>query len=156
LSPSSDKSGGEFYCVSRDEDRFTGKTRNNRLAKLSELIVGWYKWCYGYGCVSAISIIIYDTLLGPLSNAPLDTIKTRIQKMSNKEAEGNGWQRFRTVVNQIIKNEGYLAFYKGLTPRILRVAPGQAVTFMVYERVRRWLEKLKAPEEVTKDIYEEN
>jgi solute carrier family 25 citrate transporter 1 len=35
--------------------------------------------------------------------------------------------------------EGPRAFYKGLTPRLLRVAPGQAVTFMVYEKVKSWL-----------------
>lgn len=36
--------------------------------------------------------------------------------------------------------EGPRAFYKGLTPRLLRVAPGQAVTFMVYEKVKAWLD----------------
>lgn len=36
--------------------------------------------------------------------------------------------------------EGPKAFYKGLTPRLLRVAPGQAVTFMVYEKVKAWLD----------------
>lgn len=36
--------------------------------------------------------------------------------------------------------EGPRAFYKGLTPRLLRVAPGQAVTFMVYEKVKSWLD----------------
>lgn len=43
------------------------------------------------------------------------------------------------VTTAIIKNEGYAAFYKGLTPRVLRVAPGQAITFMVYERVYSWM-----------------
>ncbi|KAJ3126497.1 hypothetical protein HK098_007479 [Nowakowskiella sp. JEL0407] len=73
---------------------------------------------------------------GPLFNAPIDTIKTRIQKNPSTE---KGWVRFVNVTRQIAVNEGYLAFYKGLTPRILRVAPGQAVTFMVYERVSKWL-----------------
>jgi solute carrier family 25 citrate transporter 1 len=35
-----------------------------------------------------------------------------------------------------MRKEGFFAFYKGLTPRLLRVAPGQAVTFMVYEKVK--------------------
>ncbi|KAI8821002.1 mitochondrial carrier domain-containing protein [Fimicolochytrium jonesii] len=65
---------------------------------------------------------------GPLFNAPIDTIKTRIQKNPSKE---KGWTRFMSVTTGIIKNEGYTAFYKGLTPRVLRVAPGQAITFMV-------------------------
>ncbi|KAG5461906.1 MAG: mitochondrial carrier domain-containing protein [Olpidium bornovanus] len=65
------------------------------------------------------------------SNAPIDTVKTRIQKASSVAGE-SGWIRFKGVVSHIIKHEGYAAFYKGLTPRILRVAPGQAITFTVY------------------------
>lgn len=75
--------------------------------------------------------------MGPLSNAPIDTIKTRIQKSS---ASGKGWERFKSVTMEIYTKEGMGAFYKGLTPRVLRVAPGQAVTFMVYEKVKSWLD----------------
>jgi solute carrier family 25 citrate transporter 1 len=39
-----------------------------------------------------------------------------------------------------MRKEGFFAFYKGLTPRLLRVAPGQAVTFMVYEKVKSWID----------------
>ncbi|KAJ3167773.1 hypothetical protein HDU87_001466 [Geranomyces variabilis] len=73
---------------------------------------------------------------GPLFNAPIDCIKTRIQKNRSEE---KGWSRFVKVTKGIIQNEGYGAFYRGLTPRVLRVAPGQAITFMVYERVYKWL-----------------
>lgn len=78
----------------------------------------------------------YQTLLmgfisgacGPLFNAPVDTIKTRIQKNPSTE---NGFTRVVKISKNIIQNEGYGAFYRGLTPRVLRVAPGQAITFMV-------------------------
>jgi solute carrier family 25 citrate transporter 1 len=86
---------------------------------------------------------------GPLSNAPIDTIKTRIQRAPNPAGE-SGWTRFLSVTNSMIKNEGYLAFYKGLTPRLLRVAPGQAITFMVYERVRKWIEHFRVLQEEAK------
>ena len=39
------------------------------------------------------------------------------------------------------RQEGFHAFYKGITPRIMRVAPGQAVTFTVYEFLKDRLEK---------------
>lgn len=88
---------------------------------------------------------------GPLSNAPIDTIKTRIQRSS---APGSGFERFKTVTSDIMRKEGFLAFYKGLTPRLLRVAPGQAVTFMVYEKVKglldKFTEKVKEGEITTK------
>ncbi|CEG65051.1 Putative Mitochondrial carrier [Rhizopus microsporus] len=79
--------------------------------------------------------------MGPLSNAPIDTIKTRIQKSSST---GSGWERFKVVTMEIWQKEGFRAFYKGLTPRVLRVAPGQAVTFMVYEKVKSWLDIFQA------------
>ncbi|KAI7867686.1 mitochondrial carrier domain-containing protein [Spinellus fusiger] len=76
-------------------------------------------------------------VMGPMSNAPLDTIKTRIQKSNTT---GSGWVRFKVVTTEIFQKEGVRAFYKGLTPRLLRIAPGQAITFMVYEKVKAWLD----------------
>jgi solute carrier family 25 citrate transporter 1 len=35
----------------------------------------------------------------------------------------------------IAKEEGILALWKGITPRLLRIMPGQAITFMTYEFV---------------------
>ncbi|KAJ2778226.1 Mitochondrial succinate-fumarate transporter [Coemansia interrupta] len=77
--------------------------------------------------------------MGPISNAPIDTIKTRIQKATSVAGE-SGWTRFVTVTRDIAQKEGYKAFYRGLTPRVLRVAPGQAITFMVYEKVKSWID----------------
>lgn len=45
------------------------------------------------------------------------------------------------IAKDMFKHEGFHAFYKGITPRIMRVAPGQAVTFMVYEKIRGWMER---------------
>jgi len=41
------------------------------------------------------------------------------------------WTRFLKVATQMFKQEGPSAFYKGITPRVARVAPGQAVVFTV-------------------------
>ena len=45
------------------------------------------------------------------------------------------------------RQEGVRSFYKGITPRVLRVAPGQAVVFAVYERVRATLESMRGSSE---------
>ncbi|KAK4096439.1 mitochondrial carrier [Parathielavia hyrcaniae] len=80
--------------------------------------------------------------MGPLSNAPIDTIKTRLQKMKAEEGT-TALQRITRIAGDMFKQEGVHAFYKGITPRIMRVAPGQAVTFTVYEFLKEKLEKSK-------------
>ncbi|CAL9728667.1 succinate/fumarate mitochondrial transporter [Monosporozyma unispora] len=83
--------------------------------------------------------------IGPFSNAPLDTIKTRLQKDKTIKSVGektSSWKRIAVIGTQLIKEEGFNALYKGITPRVMRVAPGQAVTFTVYEYVRGHLERL--------------
>ena len=77
--------------------------------------------------------------MGPLSNAPIDTIKTRLQKTPGEPGE-TALSRIRVIAKDMFKQEGFNAFYKGITPRIMRVAPGQAVTFTVYEYLKGWLE----------------
>lgn len=77
--------------------------------------------------------------MGPLSNAPIDTIKTRLQKTPAEEGQ-NAWSRVAAIGRDMFKQEGFHAFYKGITPRIMRVAPGQAVTFTVYEYLKGVLE----------------
>ncbi|GKT89042.1 succinate fumarate mitochondrial transporter [Colletotrichum tofieldiae] len=89
--------------------------------------------------------------MGPLSNAPIDTIKTRLQK-TPAEYGTSAWSRIAKISSDMFKvveaaltvsdrQEGFHAFYKGITPRIMRVAPGQAVTFTVYEFLKEKLEK---------------
>ncbi|CAG8620464.1 16274_t:CDS:2 [Acaulospora morrowiae] len=75
--------------------------------------------------------------MGPIANAPIDTIKTRIQRSSSPE---KGWTRLKGVVTNLIEQEGYMAFYKGLFPRLMRVGVGQAVTFASYERIKVYVD----------------
>ena len=82
--------------------------------------------------------------MGPLSNAPIDTIKTRLQKTPGQPGE-TALSRIRAIAADMFKQEGFHAFYKGITPRIMRVAPGQAVTFTVYEFLKDKLEHSNMP-----------
>ncbi|GME98192.1 unnamed protein product [[Candida] boidinii] len=50
--------------------------------------------------------------------------------------------RFTRITGKLIQEEGMRALYKGITPRIMRVAPGQAVTFTIYELMRDALDKI--------------
>lgn len=44
--------------------------------------------------------------------------------------------RFKKVSTDMFVQEGPRAFYKGILPRVMRVAPGQAIVFTVYEKVK--------------------
>ncbi len=124
--------------------------------------------------------------MGPFSNAPIDTIKTRayllpflrhlsrtdrvaprslstslstslahlphsLSSTGLQKAEAlpgqTAFQRIAAIATDMWRQEGVRSFYKGITPRVLRVAPGQAVVFAVYERVRRIMETLNGSSE---------
>ncbi|KAI3617702.1 hypothetical protein CBS9595_003611 [Malassezia furfur] len=82
--------------------------------------------------------------LGPFSNAPIDTIKTRIQKASKEPGE-TALSRVVKVAREMFAQEGVSAFWKGITPRVARVAPGQAVVFTIYEKVKNVIDKTEIP-----------
>lgn len=105
--------------------------------------------------------------MGPFSNAPIDTIKTRthhdiyyllpipsdarcnwsgLQK-ATAEPGTTAFQRVVKITKDMWKMEGFRSFYKGITPRVLRVAPGQAIVFAVYERVKRTVENYTSTRE---------
>ncbi|PIL32720.1 transporter [Ganoderma sinense ZZ0214-1] len=84
--------------------------------------------------------------MGPFSNAPIDTIKTRLQKAEAVPGQ-TAFQRIAAIARDMWRQEGVRSFYKGITPRVLRVAPGQAVVFAVYERVRKIMETLQGSSE---------
>lgn len=77
--------------------------------------------------------------MGPFSNAPIDTIKTRLQKTPAEPGQ-TAIGRITMIAKDMFRQEGARAFYKGITPRVARVAPGQAVTFTVYEYLKGKIE----------------
>ena len=87
-----------------------------------------------------MAIGLVSGALGPLANAPIDTLKTRLQTAAATPGE-SAFARVRRLATETLRREGVRAFYKGLTPRVMRVAPGQAVTFAVYEFLRERLER---------------
>ena len=72
----------------------------------------------------------------------LDVVKTRLQKQvihPGKEPKYRGLLQSCIV---IAKEEGILALWKGITPRLLRIMPGQAITFMTYEAVSSQMNRM--------------
>lgn len=73
--------------------------------------------------------------MGPLANNPLDVVKTRLQKQVVHPGKQPKYTGLMQAIFVIAKEEGILALWKGITPRLLRIMPGQAITFMTYEFV---------------------
>lgn len=66
---------------------------------------------------------------------PYQVIRARLQ---NYEAE-RAYNGFLDVIRQIAKYEGVSGFYRGLMPNMFRVLPSTCVTFLVYEKTKRFL-----------------
>jgi hypothetical protein len=49
----------------------------------------------------------------------------------------------RDVISKTYTNEGFRAFYKGLTPTLLRQYPASGVFFYTYEKVLNILTKVE-------------
>lgn len=80
--------------------------------------------------------------VGPCFNAPVDVVKTRM--MAQKYIPGQpvkytGWVQ---ATKLIVHEEGLPALWKGLIPRLTRLAPGQAITWTVVMRVTAMMENL--------------
>lgn len=72
-------------------------------------------------------------------SAPLDVIKTRIQ---NKDF--NNPQSGFTILKNMVKNEGFSAFFKGLTPKLLTTGPKLVFSFALAQSLIPAFDKLLA------------
>ena len=71
--------------------------------------------------------------VGPIATGPFDVAKTRL--MAQSKAGGIKYKSFAHALTLIPREEGILAMWKGLLPRLLRIPPGQAVTWMVADAI---------------------
>jgi len=70
-----------------------------------------------------------------------DSYSLGLQK-ATAVAGTTAFQRIAVIAQDMWRTEGFRSFYKGITPRVLRVAPGQAIVFAVYERVSNVMENI--------------
>ncbi|KAJ3125563.1 Mitochondrial GTP/GDP carrier protein 1 [Nowakowskiella sp. JEL0407] len=63
-------------------------------------------------------------------SAPMDVVKTRIQSRSAEQAESG-----MKIVTTMLRNEGFGALFKGLTPKILVVGPKLIFSFTVAQQL---------------------
>lgn len=69
--------------------------------------------------------------------APLDVIKTRIQNKSFSSTDSG-----LSILNDLVRNEGFSAFFKGLSPKIIVVGPKLVFSFTIAQQMMSYFEKL--------------
>ncbi|XP_053139907.1 mitochondrial 2-oxodicarboxylate carrier isoform X3 [Hemicordylus capensis] len=87
---------------------------------------------FGIGLVSGT--------IASIINIPFDVAKSRIQGPQPVPGEIKYRTCFKTMA-MVYKEEGFLALYKGLVPKIMRLGPGGAVMLLVYEYTYGWLQE---------------
>ncbi|KAL9428757.1 hypothetical protein AB3S75_030695 [Citrus x aurantiifolia] len=77
---------------------------------------------------------------GPVCTGPFDVVKTRLMAQSR----GGGELKYKGMVHAIrtiYAEEGLLALWKGLLPRLMRIPPGQAIMWAVADQVTGFYER---------------
>ncbi|CAH1792224.1 unnamed protein product [Owenia fusiformis] len=78
--------------------------------------------------------------LASVMNIPFDVAKSRIQGPQPVPGQIKYRYCFKTIA-MIYREEGFLALYKGLLPKLLRLGPGGAIMLIVYENVFEFMKK---------------
>merc|ERR1712178_251184 len=66
---------------------------------------------------------------------PLDVVKTRIQQVSFSDTP-----KGTVIVRDLIKHEGFGAFFKGFTPKVLAVGPKLVFSFTIAQQLIQFME----------------
>jgi solute carrier family 25 citrate transporter 1 len=73
--------------------------------------------------------------VGPFATGPFDVAKTRLM------AYGSTYKHMFDVIWHVPREEGPLALWRGLLPRLMRIPPGQAITWACADQIIQAFEK---------------
>ncbi|GAA6091596.1 solute carrier family 25 member 32b [Tachysurus ichikawai] len=80
-----------------------------------------------------ITMAALSKIFAVATTYPYQVIRARLQD------QHTSYDGAVDVIRRTWRNEGYLGFYKGMVPNLLRVTPACCITFVVYETVSRFL-----------------
>ncbi|KAF8397260.1 hypothetical protein HHK36_016170 [Tetracentron sinense] len=78
--------------------------------------------------------------VGPVCTGPFDVVKTRLMAQSRVGGELK-YKGMVHAIRTIFAEEGLLALWKGLLPRLMRIPPGQAIMWAVADQVTGFYER---------------
>ena len=82
---------------------------------------------------ASMSIGLLAGALGPLCNNPIDVAKTRLMAQMTPRGEEPRYRGMIDCIRKVSQEEGAGALMSGCMMRIIRVAPGMAITFATVE-----------------------
>ena len=95
----------------------------------------FYAGLFGENLPDAVSFMAGGTVgaISVTANNPIDVVKSKVQSQSKGAGVvyTSSWQ----CAKAIFAENGAAGLFAGLSARVIRVFMGQAVTFMVYERI---------------------
>ena len=94
------------------------------------------------GTLEYLSFAALSKLLAAFITYPYQVVRTRLQNTDNKYAGS------LDCIKKIYSLEGWIGFYKGLTPNLVRVVPATMITFVVYENLSHYLLKREESKKV--------
>ncbi|KAH0468786.1 hypothetical protein IEQ34_002018 [Dendrobium chrysotoxum] len=77
---------------------------------------------------------------GPICTGPFDVVKTRLMAQSKSGGELK-YKGMIHAIRTIYVEEGVLALWKGLLPRLMRIPPGQAIMWAVADQITGFYER---------------
>lgn len=77
---------------------------------------------------------------GPVCTGPFDVVKTRLMAQSRDKRGELKYRGMFHAISTIFAEEGLLALWKGLLPRLMRIPPGQAIMWAVADQVTGFYE----------------
>ncbi|KAK7278383.1 hypothetical protein RJT34_23411 [Clitoria ternatea] len=77
---------------------------------------------------------------GPICTGPFDVVKTRLMAQTRVRGELK-YKGMIHAIRTIFVEEGLLALWKGLLPRLMRIPPGQAIMWAVSDQIIGLYEK---------------
>lgn len=72
-----------------------------------------------------------------ITTYPYQVLRSRLQDRETRDT----YKGVMDCIRKIRVAEGYIGFYKGLAPNIIRVLPGTCITFLVYENLNQYFKK---------------
>jgi solute carrier family 25 citrate transporter 1 len=73
--------------------------------------------------------------LGPFATGPFDVVKTRLMAQERAQGTAPKYRGLLHALTLIPREEGVRVLWKGLVPRLLRIPPGQAITWAAADQL---------------------